>query len=121
MTEYKCVAENLIDKIEYNFKVIKSGSLIFSEQLQNQTIVEGMLLNWPCMAQSNIEISYKWYKDSIAVQTYLKKWPDRGAVFQDGMLYLSETLRDDTGFYECHAYTQSRRVQTKAYLNVICT
>ena len=73
LIEYKCVAENIIDKIEYKFKVIKSGSLIFSQQLKNQTIVEGMLLNWPCVAQSNVDISYKWYKDSIAVQTYLKK------------------------------------------------
>ena len=120
LIEYKCVAENIIDKIEYKFKVIKSGSLIFSQELQNQTVVEGMLLNWPCVAQSNVDVSYKWYKDSIAVQAYLKKWPDRGAVFQDGMLYLSETLREDTGFYECHAYTNSRRVQSRAYLNVVC-
>jgi hypothetical protein len=106
--------------IEHKIKVIKSGSLIFTEPLKNQTIQEGMLMNWPCLAQSNSEILYKWFKNSITVENALNKWDERGALFQDGMLYLSETLRSDSGIYECHAYTASKRIQSNAYLNVIC-
>jgi hypothetical protein len=120
LIEYTCRAENINGHIEHKIKVIKSGSLIFTEPLKNQTIQEGVLMNWPCLAQSNGEVFYKWFKNSIIVENALEKWDERGALFQDGMLYLSETLRSDSGFYECHAYTPTKRIQSSAYLNVIC-
>jgi hypothetical protein len=118
--EYKCRAENSAGQIEHTVKVIRSGSLFFTEPLKNLTITEGTILNWPCLAQSNTEITYKWFKDSIAVQSHLFKWSERGALFQDGMLYLLETYRNDSGWYECHAYTANKRIETTAYLNVLC-
>ena len=99
--------------------MIKSGSLFFTEPLKNLTVAEGTILNWPCLAQSNADITYKWFKDSIAVQSVLHRWTDRGALFQDGMLYLLETYRNDSGLYECHAFTANKRIEAKAYLNVL--
>ena len=55
----------------------------------------------------------------MAVQSHLHKWSERGALFQDGMLYLLETYRNDSGWYECHAYTTDKRIETTAYLNVL--
>jgi hypothetical protein len=78
-----------------------------------------MLLNWPCRAQSNLPINYKWFKDSIIVQTQVKNWTDRGALFQDGMFYLNEVQRHDSGLYECVAFSDEKRISTSAYLNVI--
>ena len=118
--EYKCKAENKIGQIEHTVKVIRSGSLFFTEPLRNLTITEGTILNWPCLAQSNAEITYKWFKDSVAVQLNLHKWSDRGALFQDGMLYLLEVFRNDSGLFECHAFTDNKRIETSAYLNVLC-
>ncbi len=120
MFEYKCKAENIVGQIEHTVKVIRSGSLFFTESLKNLTVTEGTILNWPCLAQSNTEITYKWFKDSIAVQSHLHKWSERGALFQDGMLYLLETYRNDSGWYECHAYTANKRIETTAYLNILC-
>lgn len=34
------------------------------------------------------------------------------------MLYLLETYRNDSGFYECHAFTNNKRIESKAYLNI---
>lgn len=118
--EYKCRAENLVGRIEHTVKVIRSGSLFFTEPVKNLTVTEGTILNWPCLAQSNTEITYKWFKDSVAVQSHLHRWSERGALFQDGMLYLLETYRNDSGWYECHAYTANKRIETTAYLNVLC-
>lgn len=118
--EYRCKVENIVGQIEHTVKVIKSGSLFFTEPLKNLTVAEGTILNWPCLAQSNADITYKWFKDSISVQSHLHKWSDRGALFQDGMLYLLETYRNDSGFYECHAFTANKRIETSAYLNVLC-
>lgn len=118
--EYKCRAENDVGYIEHTTKVIRSGSLFFTEPLKNLTITEGTILNWPCLAQSNTEITYKWFKDSISVESHLFKWSDRGALFQDGMLYLLQTYRTDSGFYECHAFTSNKRIITSAFLNVLC-
>jgi hypothetical protein len=117
--EYRCVIENIAGKIEHTVKVIRSGSLFFAEPLRNLTVTEGTIVSWPCLAQSNTEITYKWFKDSVSVQS-LHKWSDRGALFQDGTLYLLETYRNDSGTYECHAYTANKRIETKAYLNVLC-
>ena len=118
--EYRCEAENLIGRIEHTVKVIRSGSLFFTQPLKNLTITEGTILNWPCLAQSNSDVTYKWFKDSVSVQLSLHKWQDRGALFQDGMLYLLQTFRNDSGFYECHAFTNNKRIETKAYLNIQC-
>ena len=60
MFEYKCRAENIVGSIEHTVKVIRSGSLFFTESLKNLTVTEGTILNWPCLAQSNTEITYKW-------------------------------------------------------------
>jgi hypothetical protein len=120
MFEYKCRAENLVGAVEHTVRVIRSGSLFFTESLKNLTVTEGTILNWPCLAQSNTEITYKWFKDSVAVQSHLHRWAERGALFQDGMLYLLETYRNDSGWYECHAYTANKRIETTAYLNVLC-
>jgi len=118
--EYRCEAENLIGKIEYTVKVIRSGSLFFTQPLKNLTVTEGTILNWPCLAQSNADVTYKWFKDSVSVQLGLHKWNDRGALFKDGMLYLLETYRNDSGLFECHAFTDNKRIETKAYLNIQC-
>lgn len=118
MFEYRCEAENLIGKIEHTVKVIRSGSLFFTQPLQNLTITEGTILNWPCLAQSNSDVTYKWFRDSVTVSLGLHRWQDRGALFQDGMLYLLETYRNDSGFYECHAFTNNKRIESKAYLNI---
>lgn len=119
MFEFRCKVENTVGQIEHTVKVIRSGSLFFTEPLKNITVTEGTILNWPCLAQSNAEITYKWFKDSISVQSILHKWSERGALFQDGMLYLLETYRNDSGLYECHAYTANKRIETSAYLNVL--
>jgi hypothetical protein len=119
MFEYKCQVENSVGRIEHTVKVIKSGSLFFTEPLKNITVTEGTILNWPCLAQSNADITYKWFKDSISVQSVLHRWTERGALFQDGMLYLLEAYRNDSGLYECHAYTQNKRIEAKAFLNVL--
>lgn len=121
MFEFKCRVENSVGAIEHRVKVIKSGSLFFTEPLRNLTVNEGTILNWPCLAQSNADITYKWFKDSISVQSTLYKWTNRGALFQDGMLYLLEAYRNDTGLYECHAFTpnSNKRIEAKAYLNVL--
>ena len=110
----------MIGKIEHIVKVIRSGSLFFTQPLKNLTITEETILNWPCLAQSNSEITYKWFKNSVSVQLSLNKWADRGALFQDGMLYLLETYRNDSGYYECHAFTDNKRIVTNAYLNILC-
>ena len=99
--------------------MIKSGSLFFTEPLKNLTVTEGTIVNWPCLAQSNADITYKWFKDSVSVQSTLHRWNDRGALFQDGMLYLLEAYRNDSGLFECHAYTANKRIEAKAYLNVL--
>ena len=118
--EYRCKAEIIVGQIEHTVKVIRSGSLFFTEKLKNLTVTEGTILNWPCLAQSNAEITYKWFKNSVVVRSTLSRWSDRGALFQDGMLYLLKTYRNDSGLYECHAYTANKRIETSAYLNVLC-
>ena len=120
MYSYRCQVENIAGRIEHTFRVIRSGSLFFTEPLRNLTVLEGTILNWPCLAQSNADITYKWFKESVAVQSHLHRWSDRGALFQDGMLYLLETYRNDSGLYECHAYTANKRIEATAYLNVLC-
>ncbi len=120
MYEYRCEAENVIGKVEYTVRAIRSGSLFFTQALRNLTVAEGTILNWPCQGQSNAEVGYEWFRESVSAQLGLERWNERGALFRDGMLYLLETYRNDSGWFECHAFTDNKRIETKAFLNILC-
>ncbi|XP_050688156.1 protein turtle-like isoform X4 [Eriocheir sinensis] len=117
--DYVCVARNPEGRVHHDAKVVIAGGAVIVKPPQNQTLLEGEKVEFPCEAKAlpgNVTVN--WKREGVSIDKL--SWLDsRSFIRRDGALVINPTSSEDGGFFTCEVSNGIGTPQkATAYLNV---
>ncbi|KAK3862557.1 hypothetical protein Pcinc_031593 [Petrolisthes cinctipes] len=117
--DYVCVARNAEGRVHHEAKVVIAGGAVIVTPPQNQTLLEGEKVEFPCEAKALPgNVTVMWKREGVAIEKL--SWLDsRSLIRRDGALVINPTSSEDGGFFTCEVSNGIGTPQkATAYLNV---
>ncbi|GAA6096931.1 peroxidasin homolog [Tachysurus ichikawai] len=111
--QYTCYASNNIDTIDATAYIIVQAVPQFTVTPQDQTVLEGHTVDFPCEATGNPEPFITWTRSGSPLQV-----DGRHVILSTGTLRISRVAPHDQGQYECQAVNPVGSVRAAVQLNI---
>jgi Immunoglobulin domain len=99
------------------------GNVYIMSPPRNTTAMEGSRVRLGCHADGYPDnITYRWYRNGVDVQTIAGLLKVRGHIHDDGSLNIDRVTKYDSGWYRCKPTNGvgSAAPEADAYLNITC-
>uniref|UniRef100_A0AAV2JCT5 Peroxidase n=1 Tax=Knipowitschia caucasica TaxID=637954 RepID=A0AAV2JCT5_KNICA len=111
--QYTCFASNNVDTIHATAHIIVQATPQFSVRPQDQSVLEGHTVDFPCEAAGYPQPVIAWTRAGSALPT-----DRRHTVLSSGTLRISRVAAHDEGQYECQAVSPVGTVLTSVQLSI---